>query len=238
MKKICSILLAVLMLTTMLFATAGAEGFDVELNPGLDYLILVNDEQAYEFGGEYDKVLTETDEHGEYVAMVMAPDVYGDETPVEKATYAAFVRLQGALAKRGLLVQLYSGYWSEGLHESLIESHKDNMPTIWKLPKVGHSDHNTGLTIWVYIWDRFEGVDEKYLWGVETQERSEAFPQFAILHELLPDYGFIDRYPLGKEEWTGTQSEPFEIRFVGSPEVAHAIVDNGLCLEEYLEMNK
>ena len=42
----------------------------------------------------------------------------------------------------------------------------------------------------------------------------------------------------GKEEWTGTQSEPFEIRFVGSPEVAHAIMDNGLCLEEYLEMNK
>ena len=237
MKKICSVLLT-MVLTAMMFMTVNAEGFDVELNPSLDYLILVNDECAYEFGGEYDLVLTETDESGEYAAMVMAPDVYGDETPVERATYAAFVRLQGELAKRGLLVQLYSGYWSEELHRSLIESHKDNMPTIWKLPEVGHSDHNTGLAIWVYVWDRFEGVDEKYLWGVETQVRSEAFPQFAILHELLPDYGFIDRYPLGKEEWTGTQSEPFEIRFVGSPEVAHAIMDNGLCLEEYLAMNK
>ena len=52
--------------------------------------------------------------------------------------------------------------------------------------------------------------------------------------ESLADFGFIDRYPGGKEQITGFPSEPYEIRFVGSAEVAHAIMDNGLCLEEYI----
>ena len=43
-------LLAVLMLTTMLFATASAEGFDVELNPGLDaQMPLIQEEFAEKF---------------------------------------------------------------------------------------------------------------------------------------------------------------------------------------------
>ena len=237
MKKICSIFLAVFLMVTMMTVSANAEEFDVELNPNLNYLILVNDEHEYRFGGEYDLELTRKNEAGEYLNLTHAPDVYGEDTLVENATYAAFVRLQGKLAEQGLLIQLYSGYWSEEIHTWLLETHKDDRSELlWKLADLGKSDHNTGLAIWVYIWDTWE--DETFLWGAETQIRSETIPRFKLLHETLADYGFIDRFPLGKEEWTGTWSEPFEIRFVGSPEVAHAIMDNDLCLEEYLELNK
>lgn len=233
------LLVAVLALT-MLAPTVLAEGIDdVELNPNLDYLILVNDNHPYEFGGEYDRVLTETvevDGRTEYVAMEWVPDAFGEASLVEKATYAAFVRLQSELAKRGLLVQLYAGYWSKEDQQWLVDQYADKDPPIWKVADVGCTGHHTGLQLWIYIWDTYGG--DHYLWGAETQERQETMPQFKILHELMPDYGFIDRYPAGKEDLTTTQAEPYEIRFVGSAEVAHEIMDGGLCLEEYLELSK
>ncbi len=47
-------------------------------------------------------------------------------------------------------------------------------------------------------------------------------------------FGFIIRYPKGKEEITKYQYEPWHIRYVGV-EPAKAIMENNLTLEEYLE---
>lgn len=49
-----------------------------------------------------------------------------------------------------------------------------------------------------------------------------------------PDYGFILRYPEGKEEITGIVYEPWHFRYVGA-EYARDITDRGVCLEEYLK---
>jgi D-alanyl-D-alanine carboxypeptidase len=46
-------------------------------------------------------------------------------------------------------------------------------------------------------------------------------------------YGFILRYPAGKEEITGISYEPWHFRYVGVP-AAQEITEAGLCLEEYL----
>ena len=45
-------------------------------------------------------------------------------------------------------------------------------------------------------------------------------------------YGFIIRYPKGKESVTGYKYEPWHIRYVGK-EKAEAITKSGLTLEEY-----
>jgi D-alanyl-D-alanine carboxypeptidase len=80
----------------------------------------------------------------------------------------------------------------------------------------GHSEHETGLAIDLNtIADDFG----------ETAEG-----RWAAAH--CADYGFILRYPYGKEEQTGYQYEPWHIRYVGE-KYAHAITDSGLCLEEY-----
>ncbi len=50
---------------------------------------------------------------------------------------------------------------------------------------------------------------------------------------LAPDYGFILRYPNGKNVFTGCKEEIWHYRYVGNPEIAHDIMDNGLTLEEY-----
>ncbi len=48
-------------------------------------------------------------------------------------------------------------------------------------------------------------------------------------------YGFIQRYPKGKEDITKVIFEPWHWRFVGT-EIASAIEESGQCLEEYLGM--
>ncbi|MBO4266457.1 MAG: D-alanyl-D-alanine carboxypeptidase family protein [Lachnospiraceae bacterium] len=48
------------------------------------------------------------------------------------------------------------------------------------------------------------------------------------------DYGFILRYPKGKEDITGIIYEPWHFRYVGT-EYAKDITERGVCLEEYLK---
>ena len=48
------------------------------------------------------------------------------------------------------------------------------------------------------------------------------------------DYGFILRYPKGKEDITGIIYEPWHFRYVGT-KYAKDITDRGVCLEEYLK---
>lgn len=47
-------------------------------------------------------------------------------------------------------------------------------------------------------------------------------------------YGFILRYPKGKENITGIEYEPWHFRYVGQ-EAAQAITEQGITLEEYVE---
>jgi D-alanyl-D-alanine carboxypeptidase len=48
------------------------------------------------------------------------------------------------------------------------------------------------------------------------------------------DYGFILRYPLGKEYITGIEYEPWHFRYVGS-DAATVIMEEGITLEEFWE---
>ena len=57
------------------------------------------------------------------------------------------------------------------------------------------------------------------------------------LKENAPDYGFILRYPEGKEEITGIIYEPWHFRYVGR-QYSRDITESGLCLEEYLGVTK
>ena len=57
---------------------------------------------------------------------------------------------------------------------------------------------------------------------------------YAWLADNAYKYGFVLRYPLGKQEITGTSYEPWHYRYVGA-EVAQEIYEQGICLEEYFE---
>lgn len=54
------------------------------------------------------------------------------------------------------------------------------------------------------------------------------------LEQHCADYGFIIRYPDGKTDVTGVEYEPWHLRYVGA--CARYIMENGLCLEEFLAL--
>ena len=57
----------------------------------------------------------------------------------------------------------------------------------------------------------------------------------AWLRENAPAYGFILRYPAGKENITGYAYEPWHFRYVGQP-LALYLKKEGLTLEEYYHL--
>ena len=88
----------------------------------------------------------------------------------------------------------------------------------------GHSEHQTGLAI--DLGERREEVD--FLCPL--------FPDSGLcgrFRRLAARYGFILRYPAGKEAVTGIAHEPWHFRYVGAP---HALIieESGWTLEEYI----
>ena len=56
---------------------------------------------------------------------------------------------------------------------------------------------------------------------------------FQVIQAKLPKYGFILRYPKGKEAVTKIGYESWHFRYIDSPELAKEITDKGICFEEY-----
>ncbi len=89
----------------------------------------------------------------------------------------------------------------------------------------GHSEHQTGLAI--DLGRKQDSVD--FI-------RPE-FPYTGIcgvFRERAAEYGFIERYPEGKEAVTGIGYEPWHFRYVGVPH-AGIMEREGLTLEEYID---
>lgn len=103
---------------------------------------------------------------------------------------------------------------------------KDYADTI--VAPVGTSEHHLGICIDLRLY--FEG--EGFLSTNDHFDRAR--PLFEThVHPHLHKFGFILRYPLGKEAITGYPYEPWHIRYVGR-DVAGEITQKGLTLEEWV----
>ena len=84
--------------------------------------------------------------------------------------------------------------------------------------QVGYSEHEAGLAIDI----------------VAKANKSDDDTVWAWMKEHCAEYGFILRYPEGKEGVTGMSYEPWHFRYVGV-EAAQKIMGAGITLEEYLD---
>ena len=82
----------------------------------------------------------------------------------------------------------------------------------------GTSEHQIGIAVDINADKTKSTNDEVYAW----------------LAENAHNYGFILRYPQGKEDITGASYEPWHFRYVGQ-EHAKIIFGNHICLEEYFQ---
>lgn len=146
------------------------------------------------------------------------PRDYGDGADPE--AYQAFLKLQAGARWAGYSMPMLSGYRSFDYQDELYNDYvmadgRDLANTYSAWP--GHSEHQTGLAFDVG--------------RISMQFANTGAGQWLARH--AHEYGFIIRYPAGKEDITGYQYEPWHIRYLGV-DLATKVYESGLCLEEYL----
>lgn len=130
-------------------------------------------------------------------------------------------------AKEELKIQLYarSGYRSyktqESTYNGYVKSYGQAEADKFSA-KAGQSEHQTGLSMDISS----ESVN--YLLSEEFGETVEG----KWVAENAHKFGFIIRYPKGKEDVTGYQYEPWHIRYLGE-DLATKVYESGLTLEQY-----
>lgn len=133
----------------------------------------------------------------------------------------AFSNMQQAASKDGISLSVISGFRSYARQNTLYQNYvqkdgKSKADTYSARP--GHSEHQSGLAADINsLSQSFENTKEgKWL-------SSHCY-----------EYGFIIRYPKGKEDETGYIYEPWHIRYVGE-KLASTLYNNGdwITLEDY-----
>ncbi|MFF2291074.1 D-alanyl-D-alanine carboxypeptidase family protein [Peribacillus butanolivorans] len=138
---------------------------------------------------------------------------------------AAISKLFTESKKQGVSLLGVSAYRSHATQVALFDSYvkRDGYAkaiTYSAFP--GTSEHETGLAIDV------TGGNGK----CAAQDCFGGTKEAKWLQAHADDYGFIIRYPKGKESVTGYKYEPWHLRYVGKS-IAQTIMSQGITLEEY-----
>ncbi len=183
-----------------------------------DYLVLVNE----------DKALPENYE--QTVELVSYINELGKELLIERKTLEAFLKLKEDVLKNdGIEAEISSVYrdiksQQEIYDKYLVQFGEEYAKKYVAFP--GHSEHHTGLAIDIAVKANGE-------WTQSIEARFEVEHLFKTIQSKLPSYGFILRYPKGKEHITKIGYESWHFRYIDSPEIAKEITDKGITMEEY-----
>ncbi len=152
-----------------------------------------------------------------------------NKTYLEKKTAEMYKKMKEYAKENGVLLGITSGYLSFEQQEAKYNYflQKKGIEFTKKsacLP--GYSEHNTGLAMDCDIFK-----DGRW-GGIAPDENGNVNKETVWLHTILHKFGFILRYPKGKEEITEMKFEPWHIRYVGKA-LAKYIYENNLTMEEY-----
>jgi len=157
---------------------------------------------------------------------------FGDED-IEKAylrqeAATALEILMNAASNEQIYLFAVSGYRSYDRQKTIYDNEVATSGVEWADKSIaipGYSEHQTGLAMDVSA----QSV------GFRLTEDLGQTKEGIWLAENAHKYGFIIRYPKGKEGITGYRYEPWHIRYVGE-EIAKDIYENDLTLEEYFNI--
>lgn len=149
---------------------------------------------------------------------------YGDNKKLNKEAYDAFIDLAEDAKKEGYTILIVSSYRSYKDQEDVWKDYKASFGTRKAdayAARAGSSEHETGLAIDVADYydenDKFEDTDS-----------------FKWMQANAHKYGYILRYPKGKENITGYSYEAWHYRYVGI-ETATKVYNEGITYDEYYE---
>ena len=174
---------------------------------------------------------------GDWMYILANPwNEIGDYTPelaslegqqFDERIVGAMSEFAEAARNEGLSVLLSSGYRSYGTQTYLFNRKaaqygEEVAQTIVARP--GTSEHQTGLCC---------DITDRYYEMKDSSLEDTALYQWMSRH--CQEYGFIVRFPKGREDVTGIIYEPWHFRYVGV-EAASYIMEHDLTLEEFLEL--
>ena len=139
---------------------------------------------------------------------------------IKKAASEPLMKMIDAARADGLNLLVISGYRTErtqrGLFNNSVKRHGMDHALIYSA-KPGYSEHQLGLA-----------VDLN-----STEESFDQTKEYKWLKANSYKYGFIERYPKGKEFITGYGYEPWHYRYLGV-DLATKVYTENVTYEEYL----
>lgn len=193
-----------------------SKGFVIEEKNGITYIdgyLIVN--KTYTLPSDF----IPSNTHSE------AGDQKYCQTCIDNNAWEAYNLMKADAQALGLNIYIASGYRSykaqNGLYTNYVARDGKEAADTYSA-RAGHSEHQTGLAFDLNsVTDDFAYTEEGK-WIVDACYR----------------YGFIIRYPKGKENETGYKYEPWHLRYVGEY-LAEKLYNNGnwITMEDYFGIN-
>lgn len=138
---------------------------------------------------------------------------YGNQS-IKDEVYDYFIKMYKAAEEEGLKLIINSSYRTFEEQEKIYNNSSDDYAS-----RPGFSEHQTGLALDIITYN---------IVGNEFEDTDE----FKWLQTNAHKYGFILRYPKGKEYLTGYAYESWHYRYLGI-DLATKVYESGLTYEEY-----
>ncbi len=158
--------------------------------------------------------------------------IAGSEIKMDADAAEFFNKMYIEATREGIILTPFSGYrtvsfqrklFENKIEDIIIETGKEEKEAVNEALKSvnipASSEHNAGLSVDIISRDASFADTDEYKW----------------LYSNAHKYGFILRYPEGKEKVTGVEFKPYHWRFVGI-NAANEMKKSGQCLEEYLKV--
>lgn len=144
---------------------------------------------------------------------------------VREVIHADLLEMFSDAEKENIYLSITSGYRSYQYQKTLFNNYvaRDGVEAASRYSaRPGQSEHQTGLALDI------AAQNGKCTLSTCFKDTDEG----KWLNENAWKYGFVLRYPVGKEQITGYMFEPWHFRYVGKKE-SEKIFESGLTVEEY-----
>ncbi len=161
-------------------------------------------------------------------------EVAGSKIKLDTDVASFYNKMYIEASKKGIILTPFSGYrtvsfqrklfenkLAEIVNENYIDEKEAAEEAVKSVNIPATSEHNAGLSVDIINRNADFANTKEYKWLCSNAHK----------------YGFILRYPEGKEKITGVEFKPYHWRFVGI-NAANEMKKSGQCLEEYLKVKK
>jgi zinc D-Ala-D-Ala carboxypeptidase len=161
------------------------------------------------------------------------PFPFKEDLPKKEMRKEAAVALADLFAQAkadGLQLYAMSGYRSYKTQKQIFNHNlvtQGNVAANAASAHPGTSEHQTGLAMDLTTGSMHEQLEQSFA----------STPEGIWVQKHAAEFGFIVRYPKGKEEITGYEYEPWHIRYVGK-EAAKEMVAENVTFDEYVSARK